>query len=66
MTKTSADLWSRPPTSHSVASEDAVALGTVCEAIGVVLRAIIFCDAIIFLAFRISFAHIDLAPHGFQ
>ena len=35
MTRDSADLWFRPPTSYSVASEDAGAFGTVCKPIGV-------------------------------
>ena len=35
MTRDSADLWFRPPTSYSVASDDAGAFGTVCKPIGV-------------------------------
>ena len=42
MARDSADLWFRPLTSHSVASDHAGAFGTVCEAIGVVVRPILF------------------------
>ena len=34
MTRDSADLWFRPPTSYSVASDDAGAFGSVCKPIG--------------------------------
>ena len=34
MARDSADLWFRPPTSYSVASEAAGAFGTVCKPIG--------------------------------
>ena len=38
MTNTSADLWFRPPSSYSVAAEDAGAFGTVCEPVGGVAK----------------------------
>ena len=38
MTMDSANLWFRPPTSYSVASEDAGAFGTVCKPIGVDIK----------------------------
>ena len=65
--KTSADLWHRPLTPYSDASEDAGALGTGCEAIGIVWEPWFYFWCHVFILSQVyAFASIDLAPHGFQ
>ena len=52
MARDSADLWFGPLTPHSVASDHAEAIGTVCEAIGAVVRRLFFLDVVFFFCYR--------------